>query len=118
MNTKPFTPGSTHTVAAHVYIDEAPGFVDGKFQAKPRLSVFPGDNCAALIPGLVYVGPLKTLFTIPEDFDPIGEQEAALRTERARIVSEYEGKLDAIDTKLANLLALPAPATQAEEVPA
>jgi len=73
-----------------------------------QYSIWHSDVSKAL-PGYIFVGSFDTEFPIPEAFNPVAAEVAALEKKLDAMADEYHGKAAQIKDRIANLQCLAAP---------
>jgi hypothetical protein len=71
-------------------------------QWRPRWLPFKADDSA----DRVFIKEMSVEFDIPDDFDPIPKQVAALEAEKREALAEYQSKVASINERLSKLQAI------------
>jgi hypothetical protein len=95
---------SKQTVKGFMFMEFDWDWTDGEFQSawRPRWKEWKADENDKR----VYVGEMPIEFDVPDDFDPIPRQVAALQQEKAEALAEYQRKVADINERLSKVQAL------------
>jgi hypothetical protein len=92
------------TVKGFMFMEFESDWAHGDYDQKwwPRWKEFkPSDSAER-----VFIGEMSVEFDVPDDFDPIPKQVAALEAEKREALAEYQSKVASINERLSKLQAI------------
>ena len=92
------------TIQGFMFMEFESDWAHGKLEREwlPRWRAFkPADDATS-----VFVREMDVTFEVPDDFDPIPRQVAALEAEKRAALAEYQSKVAEINERLSKLQAL------------